>query len=489
MHESATIWNFFVLLTPREKGENMSDNPTGSTVQKNESFLAKSVVGLMFVAVSIAALVLGVVAVVAINNNNGGSASSSSSVKVATIVQVRLTEFAVTLTPATVPPGEVTFQVVNGGTLEHNFAIKALNKRTPFLKAGEVAELIVSGLEVGEVAINCEVAGHEASGMKATLTVAEGSSATASSDTVPMSALTWQQMDKAMEDVAMKYPAKTEGVGNQELEYTVSDDGYKVFNLDAKIVKWEVEPGKFVDAWTYNGMVPGPVIHVLTGDKVRIILKNDLPESTSLHLHGIRVPNAMDGVDPYTQKPIEPGSSFTYEFTALEPSVGMYHSHHNAQVQIPNGMAGAIIIDDWKTIAMKAAKGKTGDTDGKAEQEVVMVLNDAGNIGLSLNGKSFPATAPYTLKVGETLVVHYYNEGFMTHPMHMHQPSGLVVARDGKVLDAPYFADTISVAPGERWTVVYTAKDPGVWAWHCHILTHAETPQGMRYMVTALIVS
>ena len=304
----------------------MSDTSSGSTVEKSESFLAKSVVGLMFVAVSIAALVLGVVAVVAINNNNGGSStSSSSSEESATIVQVRMTEFAVTMTPATVPPGEVTFQVVNGGTLEHNFAIPTLNKRTIMLKSGETAELVVSGLEVGEVAIICEVAGHEASGMKATLTVADGASMMASTDTAPMSAMTWQQMDKAMEDVAMTYPAKTEGIGNQELEYTMSADGYKEFVLTAKIVKWEVEVGKFVDGWTYNGVIPGPVIHVNSGDKVRIIHKNELPESTSLHLHGIRVPNAMDGVDPYTQKPIEPGALFAYEWTALEPSVGMYH--------------------------------------------------------------------------------------------------------------------------------------------------------------------
>jgi FtsP/CotA-like multicopper oxidase with cupredoxin domain len=311
----------------------------------------------------------------------------------------------------------------------------------------------------------------------------------ASTDTAPMSAMTWQQMDKAMEDVAMTFPAKTEGIGNQELEYTMSADGYKEFVLTAKIVKWEVEVGKFVDGWTYNGMIPGPVIHVNSGDKVRIIHKNELPESTSLHLHGIRVPNAMDGVDPYTQKAIEPGTTFNYEFVADGPSVGMYHSHHNAQIQIPNGMAGAIIIDDWKTLAMKAANGRTNDTDGKAEQEVVMVLNDAGTVGLSLNGKSFPATSPYALKAGETMVVHYYNEGFMTHPMHLHQPTGLVVARDGVVLDSPYFADTVSIAPGERFTVVYTPQDLGVWAWHCHILTHAETTEGMRYMVTALIVS
>jgi len=166
----------------------------------------------------------------------------------------------------------------------------------------------------------------------------------------------------------------------------------------------------------------------------------------------------------------------------------MYHSHHNAQVQVPNGLAGALLIGDWKSLAMKAAGGRTTDSDGDAEQEVVMVLNDSGTIGLSLNGKSFPATSPYSLKVGETMVVHYFNEGNMTHPMHLHQPSGYVVAHDGKILDSPFWADTLNVAPGERWTVVYTAKDAGVWAWHCHILTHAETPEGMRYMVTALIV-
>ena len=80
------------------------------------------------------------------------------------------------------------------------------------------------------------------------------------------------------------------------------------------------------------------------GDKVRVVLENQLPESTSLHFHGVRVPNAMDGVDPYTQPPIRTGETFTYEFTAVEPAVGMYHSHHNAQLQVPNGMAGAFLI-------------------------------------------------------------------------------------------------------------------------------------------------
>ena len=437
------------------------------------------------IAVAVSALVLGVVAVVAMNGGSTAESASGSSV-----VQVTLTEFKVVFNPSVVPAGDVTFAVTNSGSVDHNFAIPSLKARTAMLKAGESAELEVKGLEVGEVEYLCEVAGHGAAGMTGKLSVVEssGDMNMASSDNAMMSSVSWQQMDKMMEDVAMTYPAKTFGIGNAELAYTIDDDGYKVFSLVAKIIPWEVEPGKIVDGWSYNGMIPGPIMHANVGDKIRIVLKNELPESTSLHLHGVRVPNAMDGVDPYTQKPIEPGASFSYEWTATEPSVGMYHSHHNAQVQVPNGLAGAILIGDWKTIAMAAAGGRTNDVNNVAEQEVVMVLNDSGTIGLSLNGKSFPATSPYSLAIGESMVVHYYNEGNMTHPMHLHQPSGLVVAKDGKVLESPFWADTLNVAPGERWTVVYTPKDAGVWAWHCHILTHAETPEGMRYMVTALIV-
>ena len=117
-----------------------------------------------------------------------------------------------------------------------------------------------------------------------------------------------------------------------------------------------------------------------------------------------------------------------------------------------------------------------------------MVLNDAGVIGFSLNGKSFPATDPYALNTDDWIVVHYYNEGLTIHPMHMHQFPQLVYAKDGFPLDNPYFADTINVAPGERYSVLVHATDPGVWVWHCHILTHVERETGMFGMVTALIV-
>ena len=438
-----------------------------------------ALISLMMVLVIAMVLVIGAIGVVAVAKGDGAGGGSAP-----TTVSVTLTEFKITLEPATVPSGNVVLQIHNAGSAEHNLAAVALNKRVGNIAVGGNATLDLGNVS-GPVDLICEVPGHKESGMKATLNV--GSHTGMTMDTTMT--MTNAQMDASMEAVAKQFPAKTQGTGNQELAPTIAADGAKVFNLDAKIIDWEVEPGRIVKGWSYNGQIPGPLLRANVGDKVRIVLKNDLPESTSLHLHGIRVPNSMDGVDPYTQPAIKPGESFTYEFTALEPGVGMYHSHHDAQVQIPNGLAGAIIIGDWKAMAMKAAGGRTGDSNGKAEQEVVMVLNDAGNIGLSLNGKSFPATAPYAMKVGESMVVHYYNEGLMTHPMHLHQPSGLVVAKDGHILAQPYEADTISVAPGERITVVYTAKDKGVWAWHCHILNHAETPQGMKYMVTAVIVS
>jgi FtsP/CotA-like multicopper oxidase with cupredoxin domain len=124
----------------------------------------------------------------------------------------------------------------------------------------------------------------------------------------------------------------------------------------------------------------------------------------------------------------------------------------------------------------------------QVDKRVNMVVNDAGTIGLSLNGKSFPATEPYTMQVGQVMQVNYLNEGLMAHPMHLHQPVGWIIAKDGVPLDEPMPGDTINIAPGERYTVLYKAEEVGVWAWHCHILNHAEGPTGMFGMVTALIV-
>ena len=441
---------------------------------------------LMMLAVVAMVVSIGAIGVVSVAKSEGAVATSGGP----TTVQVTLTEFEIKLSPSVVPPGPVILNVHNAGAAEHNLSAPVLSKKTANIPAGAHVLLELGDVSSG-VQLICDIAGHKESGMETTLTVDASAPAGGSgSSETTMPAMTNDEMDKAMEAVASQFAkVKTKGEGALELEPTIAADGTKVFNLEAKIVDWEVEPGKIVKGWSYNGQIPGPTMHVNVGDKVRLVLKNSLTESTSLHLHGVRVPNAMDGVDPYTQKAIKPGATFNYEFTAKEPAVGMYHSHHNGQVQIPNGLAGALIIGDWKKISMDTAGGRTKDANGKVEQEVIMVLNDAGTIGLSLNGKSFPATKPYAMKLGETMLVHYYNEGLMPHPMHMHQPHGLVVAKDGVPLESPYWTDTINVAPGERYSVLYTGQDAGVWAWHCHILSHAETPNGMKWMVTAVIVS
>jgi plastocyanin len=401
-------------------------------------------------------------------------------------VDASMREFAFEPEMISVPSGGGIVRFTNTGSSVHNAALPELGLESPDIPPGGTYDMRLSGVADGHYRLICLIPGHEASGMKGTVMVGGGAGSTDGGSTDgggSSSEMTNEEMDAAMEAVAAKFPAATEGRGGQPMEFSVAPDGAKVFDVTAEVVDWEVEPGKFVEAWTYNGVVPAPEIKVNTGDLVRIVFTNATPQSTSLHLHGIRVPNSMDGVDPYTQPAIRPGETFTYEFEAKGPAVGIYHSHHNAMEQVPNGMFGAFLIDEMPIPDKMVEKGYT-----QIDKTVTMVLNDAGTIGLSLNGKSFPATEPYTMKVGEVMMVHYLNEGLMAHPMHLHQPVGWVIAKDGFPLDEPMPSDTINVAPGERYTVLYKAEDPGVWAWHCHILNHAEGPTGMFGMVTALIV-
>jgi FtsP/CotA-like multicopper oxidase with cupredoxin domain len=144
---------------------------------------------------------------------------------------------------------------------------------------------------------------------------------------------------------------------------------------------------------------------------------------------------------------------------------------------VPDGLFAPFLIDDQPVPAGVSVS-----------QEIPMVLNDAGVIGLTLNGKSFPATAPIVARQGEWVELHYFNEGMAVHPMHLHGMPQLVIAKDGFAVPQPYEADTVLVAPGERYTVLVHATELGTWAFHCHILTHAESPQGMFGMVTAFIV-
>jgi manganese oxidase len=227
-------------------------------------------------------------------------------------------------------------------------------------------------------------------------------------------------------------------------------------------------------------MVPGPEIRVTEGDKVRILVTNQLTQSTAVHFHGLMVPNNMDGVPFITQPPIKPGQTFTYEFQAREGNAGshMYHSHHNSTEQVTKGMLGPFIIEP-----------KDPNSRPAFDVEYTMVLNDGPIGGYSLNGKSFPATEPVTVKKGQKLLIRYMNEGLMIHPMHLHGMAQLVIAHDGYLLPQPYRCDTLNIAPGQRFEVIVDCSEVGVWAFHCHILAHAEGPTGMFGMVTVLNIT
>jgi manganese oxidase len=268
----------------------------------------------------------------------------------------------------------------------------------------------------------------------------------------------------------------TQGSGNAILA-PVMDGAVKVFELTAAPVQFEVAAGQFVEAWAYNGQVPGPQIRVAEGDRVRIVLTNRLPESTVLHFHGLIVPNSVDGVPGVTQEPVRPGETFSYEFTVRNSGSHMYHSHHNATMQVGKGLLGAFIVEPKHLPA-----GQEVDAD------YLFILNDQLG-GFTINGKGFPATAPLTAKVGQKVRIRYMNQGLMAHPMHLHGLPQLVVARDGWDQPMPWKCDTINVAPGERWDVIVECDEAGVWAFHCHVLNHAESAHGMFGMVTALIVA
>ena len=283
-------------------------------------------------------------------------------------------------------------------------------------------------------------------------------------------------VDRFLGGEAASYP-----MGNQPLEPRL-ENGVKVFEMTIDEIEHRIDAVlPPVKALGYNGMWPGPRLTVTEGDKVRAIFKNNLKESTGVHFHGQRLPNAMDGVPHITQEPIPAGGSFTYEFTAKTVGSHMYHSHHNATDQVGRGLLGAFIVEP------KSPAERYDQLYG-ATQDIVWISNDTLG-GFTINGRGFPATAPIVAKLGDKIVIRFMNEGQMTHPWHLHGVPMRVVARDGYPLgSAAFTCDTLGVNPGERWDVVVDCDEPGAWAFHCHILQHAEGMDGMYGMVTALVV-
>ncbi len=255
------------------------------------------------------------------------------------------------------------------------------------------------------------------------------------------------------------------------------DGNVKVFKLTIDEINQRIdELMPPIAALGYNKQWPGPTIRVNQGDKVRAIFTNNLKETTSVHFHGVEFDDFFqDGVPFVTQKPITPGETYTYEFTAQNAGSLMYHSHHNATDQVGRGLLGAFIVEP-----------KVNPV--QYDREYIWISNDVLG-GFTINGHGFPAVVPVLAAVGETVLIRFMNEGTMMHPWHSHGYTMKVVARDGHPLGSAAFeCDTLGVNPGERFDALITADRPGVWAFHCHILPHVEGPSGMFGMVTTLIV-
>lgn len=289
----------------------------------------------------------------------------------------------------------------------------------------------------------------------------------------------------AMRDMAAADPrrvtftASTAARGDQPLAPRM-ENGVKVFDFDASVIQWNILPGKQVTAYAINHQVPGPRLELNEGDRVRINYTNHLPEPTSMHWHGLVVPNRMDGVGNITQDPVPPGGQYVYEFVVQQVGSYFYHSHTQADRQQALGLYGALII-----------RPKDPTVEPKADLEYVIQLQEWLNRdGLTypamlmegglpnyftINGKAYPATDTIHMRVGQTVKFRFIgtNNNFI-HPMHMHGGPFTVVARDGIVLgpSARFEADVINVGPGQRYDVIWPAKEPGKWILHCHILHH-----------------
>ena len=423
----------------------------------------------------------------------GGGQAAAAGEPVA--IEVMLTDFAIEPAKIEAPAGsDITFTVLNHGLSPHTFGVVVGGEtiETTNIDADGTATLEVPALDAGTYDTLCTVPGHDQLGMVGSLTVSEGAAGgTAGGATpaggdaaAPHAGMTAEEMTAGHEQGVEGFLAgrETDTHGNQPLKPEI-DGGVKVYGLTVEEIQWEVARGEFVDAMAFNGQIPGPEIRVHEGDRVQFVVQNQMTEPFVLHFHGLTVPNSEDGVPYVTQPPIMPGEYWMYEFTIKDPpGMYVYHSHFNSAEQVDKGLFGSLIVEpkggDWKSVY-----------GAEPAVEYTMFVGD-GTLGYNLNAKSFPATQPIVAGKGDWVLIHMANDGQLLHPMHLHGFHFQVVGEDGFPLARQnrYMADTLVVAPGSRYDLMVKADYPGAWAFHCHILPHAEGPGGMFGMVTALIV-
>jgi FtsP/CotA-like multicopper oxidase with cupredoxin domain len=261
--------------------------------------------------------------------------------------------------------------------------------------------------------------------------------------------------------------------------------GVKVYHLRAQPIRHTIAPGLELEAWGYNGTTPGPLLEAVEGDHVRIYVTNGLPEPTSIHWHGVLIPNGMDGIGGLTQVPIAPGKTFRYEFTFERAGTFMYHPHVDEMTQIALGMMGMIVVYP-RTPALPARDYALISHEMKVpigtRRADPLAMNDF-NV-LTFNGKSFPATEPLLAETGELVRIRFANLGPMEHhPLHLHGHAFEVVATDGGPVppSARHPETTVLVPVGSVRVIELHARAPGDWPLHCHMTHHAMNQMGHQF--------
>ncbi|MCA1635087.1 MAG: copper oxidase [Acidobacteria bacterium] len=261
--------------------------------------------------------------------------------------------------------------------------------------------------------------------------------------------------------------------GVPRLPWTL-DGGVKVFHLIPEVVKMQLIPGKEIFAWGYNGSCPGPTVEVNEGDRVRFIVTNKLPEGTTVHWHGLEVPPAMDGVPFLNQPLIEPGGTFTYEFTVRQNGTFFYHSHMAMQEMM--GMIGFFIIHPKKAHAPRVDK----DFGIVLQEWALLPNNPIPNTlamefnWLTINGRAGPHATPMLVRQGERVRIRMINMGMDHHPMHIHGNQFYVTGTEGgRIPETAWFpGNTVLVGVAQARDVEFDAVYPGDWMLHCHLPHH-----------------
>jgi FtsP/CotA-like multicopper oxidase with cupredoxin domain len=248
-------------------------------------------------------------------------------------------------------------------------------------------------------------------------------------------------------------------------------NGVKEFHLVAEPVKRELAPGMVINCWGYNGMSPGPTIEAVEGDHVRFLVTNRLPENTSVHWHGVLLPNGMDGVAGLNQPHIKPGETWAYEFTLRQHGTQMYHPHSDEMVQMAMGMMGFFIIHP------KAGPRVDRDFAIFLQEWFVAPGTFTPNPSImtdfnlfTFNSRIFPGTDPLIARQGQRVRVRFANLSMDNHPIHIHGHTFKLTGTEGGSIppSAQWPLDTVDVPPGSTRDIEFVADNPGDWAMHCH---------------------